>query len=251
MSSITTGLIVFAFVFGGSLIGMALRAVVPRNHLDENSKEVVKLGMGLVGTMAALVLGLLVASAKGTYDAQSTELTQVSASVVVFDRILAHYGPETKEARETLRKGVIRGLDRLASNDSGRASQMEPASSANEPLYEELQALSPKDDNQRTLKSLALSMAMSFGLTRWLMYEQQTVAVSKPLVVIMIFWLTIVFVSWGLFAPSNGTVVATFFVAALSVSGAVFLILEMYNPYGGLIRISSAPLQAALAHLGQ
>jgi hypothetical protein len=146
---------------------------------------------------------------------------------------------------------VARALDRVWPQNHQKPASLEPPSSVNERLYEAIQALSPKDDSQRLLKSQALEMAMSFGQTRWLMYEQQTASVSNALVIVMIFWLTIVFVSWGLFAPANGTVIATFFVAALSVSGAIFLILEMYDPYGGLIRMSSAPLQAALAHLGQ
>lgn len=251
MSSISMGLTVFGCVFGGSLLGMFLRAVVPRHHLDEESKDVVKLGMALVGTMAALVLGLLLASAKGSYDAQSAELTQVSATVVLLDRVLAHYGPETAEAREMLREAVARALDRIHPQNHRHSAVLEPASSANEPLYEKLQALSPKADSQRLLQSQALEMVTRLGQTRWLMYEQQTAPVSNALVIVMIFWLTIVFISWGLFAPPNVTVIATFLVAALSVSGAIFLILEMYSPYQGLIRISSAPLQAALAHLGQ
>src|SRR5271169_3633766 len=117
MSSITIGLIVFACVFGGSLLGMVLRRVVPQHHLDKDSKDVVKLGMGLVGTMAALVLGLLLASAKASYDAQSAELTQVSANIVLFDRVLALYGPETAQARQTLRGAVTRGLDRMWPQD--------------------------------------------------------------------------------------------------------------------------------------
>ena len=106
MSSISITLIAFACVFGGALLGLLLQTVLPRHHLHVDSKDVVKLGMGLVGTMAALVLGLLVASAKGSYDAQSTELTDLAANVVLLDRVLAHYGPETKEARELLRSTV-------------------------------------------------------------------------------------------------------------------------------------------------
>lgn len=140
------GLIVFGCVFGGALLGMVLRRIVPRHHLDEESKDVVKLGMGLVGTMAALVLGLLLASAKGSYDAQNAELTQVSANIVLLDRVLAHYGPETAEARQMLRGAVARGLDRMWPQDRGPVTKMDPASSDNEPLYEKIQALSPKDD---------------------------------------------------------------------------------------------------------
>jgi hypothetical protein len=249
MSSITIGLIVFACVFGGSLLGMVLRTVVPQHHLDQESRNVVNLGMGLVATMAALVLGLLLASAKGSYDAQGTEVTHVSASIVVMDRMLAHYGSETADARETLRMTVADALDRTWPEEHRQASQSEPTS-AFELFYDKIQALSPKDDAQRAIKSQALEMAMSLAQTRWLMYEQRTASVSNALVIVMVFWLTFVFISWGLFAPSNGTIVATFFVAAVSVSGAIFLILQMYTPYEGLIRISSAPLQAALAHLG-
>ena len=103
MSSTTISLIVFACVFGGALLGILLHAVLPQHHLSNETKDIVKLGMGLVGTMSALVLGLLVASAKGSYDAQSAELTQMSANIALLDRVLAHYGPETKETRDLVR----------------------------------------------------------------------------------------------------------------------------------------------------
>ena len=87
------------------------------------------------------------------------------------------------------------------------------------------------------------------GQTRWLMFEQASTQVPKPLVVTLVFWLTIIFIGWGIFAPRNATVVGTWFVSALSVSSAIFLILEMYTRR--LILVSSDPLRAALAHLGQ
>lgn len=251
MSSTTAGFIAFLCMFAGALLGIALRNVLPRHHLDAESRDVVKLGMGLVGTMAALILGLLVTSAKGAFDAQNTELTQVSANVLVLDRILAHYGPESSEARESLKSAVVHALNTMWSHGRRGPSQQESGSHNNESLYDAIQSLSPKDDAQRSLKSNALAITMSLGQTRWLMYEQTETSVSKPLLYVMIFWLTIVFVSWGLFAPTNGTVMATFLAAALAVSGAILLILEMYNPYGGLIQISSGPLRAALAQLGQ
>ena len=98
---------------------------------------------------------------------------------------------------------------------------------------------------------LRRSILINVGRIRWLMYEQGNAAVSKPLLVIMVFWLTVVFVSYGLFAPHNPTTIASLFAAGLSVSGAIFLILEMYTPFGGLIQISSSPLRSALTHLGQ
>jgi hypothetical protein len=250
MSSITISLIVFACVFGGALLGIFLHAVLPQHHLAPDSKDIVKLGVGLVGTMAALVLGLLVASAKGSYDNQSTELTQMSANIVLLDRGLALYGPDTKEERALLRDAVVRILDQMWSKDGAGSSRM-AAPSGGEILYEKIQGLSPKNDAQRSIQSQALSIAVDIGKTRWLMYAQQATSVSMPLLVVLVLWLTVIFISFGLFAPFNATVVASLFVSAASVSGAILLILEMYTPYTGLIQISSAPLRAALAHLGQ
>jgi hypothetical protein len=100
-------MITFVIIFGSALIGMRLRAALPAHHMLNESRDVAKLGIGLVGTMAALVLGLLLSAAKGNYDAQSTALIQLSANVAFLDRALAHYGPETQEERELLRKSVV------------------------------------------------------------------------------------------------------------------------------------------------
>jgi hypothetical protein len=250
MSSNTVSLIVFACVFGGALFGILLHAVLPQHHLSAESKDIVKLGMGLVGTMAALVLGLLVASAKGSYDAQGAELTQLSANIALLDRVLVHYGPETKEARNPLRGVVSHILDQMWSKDSTSASSLAPPA-GDEILLDKIRGLAPKNDAQRLLQGQALSIVMDIGKTRWLMYEQTTTSVSMPLLVVLVLWLTVIFISFGLFAPFNATVVSSLFVSALSVSGAIFLILEMYEPYSGVIAISSAPLRAALVHLGQ
>ena len=249
MSSITMSSIVFACVFGGALVGLLLHAVLPHHHLGADTKDIVKLGMGLVGTMAALVLGLLVASAKGSYDAQSAEVTQLAANVALLDRVLARYGPETKDMRAFLRVAAIRALDQMWPKDN--ATQFAPTATGAEVFYEKIQGLSPKDDTQHSLQSQAVSMAMDIGKMRWLMYEQAVGSVSLPLLVILVLWLTAIFVSFGLFAPFNGTVVCSLFIAALSVSCAIFLILEMYTPYTGFVQISSAPLRAAIAQLGQ
>jgi hypothetical protein len=251
MSSIAISLIVFVCVFGGAVLGMFLRSALPKHHMTAESSDVVKMGMGLVATLSALVLGLLVASAKSSYDAQSTELTQMSAKVVLLDRVLAHYGPETKEARELLQAAVARVLDQMWSKHRTSSSQLGPPSSGGEVIFDKIQSLSPRDEAQGSLKAQALSIATGIGQTRWLMYEQGVTSISMPLLVVLVFWLTTLFISFGLFAPRNGTVVASLLISALSVSGAILMILEMYTPYSGLVQVSSAPLRAALAHLGQ
>ena len=251
MNSNVIRLIVFVCIFGSALLGMVIRAALPEGHLSAESKDSVRLGIGMIATMAALVLGLLVASAKSFYDAQSSELTQLSANVILLDRGLAHYGPETKEVRELLRGAVARTLDLMWHQDHQQNSEMTPTAAGGEVLYDKIQALSPTNDVQRALQAQASSMAVDLGKLRWLMFEQGTTGISLPLLAVLVFWLAIVFTSFGLFAPPNATVISTLFLCALSVSGGIFLILEMYTPFQGLMQISSAPLREALAHLGQ
>jgi hypothetical protein len=246
MSSVAIRLLILACIFGAGLFGMFLRTRLPEQHLSVDSKDTVRIGIGMIATMAALVLGLLVASAKNFYDAQSSELTQMSANVVVLDRLLAQYGPETKEARDLMRAAVARTLDLLWHQD-----QVDPAAAGGGILYEKIQALSPKNDAQRTLQAQALSMAFTLANERWLMIEEQTNSISLPLLAMLVFWLVIVFAGFGLFSPTNMTVVATLFLCAVAVSGAIFLIVEMYTPFKGLMQLSSAPLRNALGHLGQ
>jgi hypothetical protein len=251
INPIAIRLIVFACVFGGALFGMFLRSVLPENHLSADSKDTVRLGMGLIGTLTALVLGLLVASAKNFYDTQSSELTEMSAKIVLLDRVLSHYGPETNEVRTLLQGAVARTLDRLWPKEPGQRPQMEPTADRGEILYDKIQELSPKNDIQRSLQAQALNMGIDLGKMRWMMFEQGGTFISMPLLAMLVFWLAIIFTSFGLFAPYNATAIATLFVCALSVSGAIFLILEMYSPFEGLMQISSSPLRNALAHLGQ
>lgn len=229
---------------------MYLRTILPEHHLSPESKDVVKLGMGLVGTMCALVLGLLVASAKNFYDAQDRDLTQMSAQIILLDRVLAHYGPETKDARQILREDVDHTLNRLWPQNGSKPVILDPVAGQGQKLYDTIESLSPSNERQRLLQVQALNFATELGRARWLMFEQATASISKPLVAVVIFWLAAIFVSWGMFAPTNGTVVVALCTAALSVSGAILLVLELYTPYAGLIRLANAPMREALAHLG-
>ena len=250
MNSISISAIVFACVFGAAMLGMYMPNVLPEHHLSDRSKDVVKLGMGLVATLSALVLSLLISSAKNSFDAQSTELTQSSAQIVLLDRILAHYGPETEQARDMLRTAVVNSLDRIWSKNRSRTTNLESPSRRNEHLVDLIQGLAPKDDTQRALKSQALTIAFAVGETRWLQYAQLSNSVPAPILMVLVGWLAALFFSFGLFAPRNATVIASLSVAALSASGAIFLMLELYSPYGGIIQVSSAPLRAALSQLG-
>jgi hypothetical protein len=251
MSPITITVFVFACVFGGALFGIFIHSFLPNHHLDSDSKEAVRLGMGLVGTTLALVLGLLIASGKGFYDTQSSEVTQLAADVVLLDKILVHYGPETKEIRDLLRGSVARMVEDTWAQGGSDKAHFVPSAAQQEAVFDKIQELSPRSDNQRFLQSQALSMAIKVGQTRSLMFAQKSSSVPVPLLTVLGFWLTLLFMSFGLFVRPNMTVVVSLFTSALAVCTAIFLILEMYQPYGGLIHVSDAPLLAALAQLGQ
>jgi hypothetical protein len=228
------------------MLGMWLRGVLPQHHLDAETKDLIKLGVALIGTMAAMLLGLLVASAKSAYDARRSELTQMAADTILVDRVLAHYGPETGEARGLLKASVVGMLDRIWGNKDEGAPQIQ-----NEILFDKLQELVPQNDSQRAIKSQVESMAFNLGQMRWLLFEQSGSSISTPFLVVVVFWLSTLFVSFGLFAPRNATAFFTLFISALSVAGALFLILELDHPFSGLIQISSAPLRNALSVLGR
>ena len=244
------GGIVFACVFGGALLGTFLRAMLPEHHLSPDSKDLVKLGMGLVGTMAALVLGLLIASAKSSHDRLNDDLTQISVKLILLDRVMAHYGPETTDARDLLRRSVVDALGRFWPEHRVRPVLSGPTARS-EALDDKIHALSPQNDAQRSRQAQALQLSTDLAQTRWLLVEQSGSSIATPFLVLLTFWVTVIFISFGLLAPPNGTVIVTLFVCALSVSGAIFLILELDQPFAGLIQISSAPLRNVLAHLGQ
>jgi len=229
------------------MLGMLLRSVLPQDHLSVDSKDVMKLGMALVATMSALVLGLLITSAKSSYDEQNAELRDVSVKVILLDRSLAQYGPETKDMRDMLRAALVLALDRLWSVNRG----FTPGRSAEDVLFDKIQALSPKDDSQRALKSQALSLTSDVARIRWLQYEEVNRSITPPVLVVLISWLATLFIGFGLLARPNGTVITSLAISALSVSSAIFLILELFSPYTGVIKVSSAPFHAALLQLGK
>jgi hypothetical protein len=207
--------------------------------------------MGLVGTMTALMLGLLVAAAKSAYDTEKSEVTQMAAKLIFLDRVLANYGPESADSRVELRRMVESALSRMWPEERSQSSQLDPSGSSAEELHKAIQKLAPRNDVQGSLKSQAVGVVGDLGQLRWLLFEQSGSSISMPLLILVISWLAIIFFSWGLFAPSNSIAIAALLLAAVSVSGAIFMILELDQPFDGLIHISSAPMRNALAHLGK
>ncbi len=252
MSAIALSCITLVCISGGALLGMFLRSTLAEHHLSTDAKDVVRLGTGLIGTIAALVLGLLIGSAKSSYDTQSTQIKQMTANIVLLDRFLEEYGPETGAVRNLLRRGVVILADRMwreNNSDLAKAAPFE-ASAASEAFYLKLQELSPQNDFQRSLQARAIQLSTDIAQTRLLLFAQMGNSIPMPFLVVLIFWLTIIFASFSLFAQPNAIVIGSLFIFALSAAGAIYLVLELGQPFAGLMQISSAPLRNALAPLG-
>ena len=245
MSSTAIIIGAFALTFGGALLGALLGTRLPKHHLSGENKEVVRLAMALVGTLTGMALGLLIGSAKSYYDTQSNELTQASADVALLGRLLQNYGTEANPAQDSLRLAVERILEENWPTDRGENHKPLPKGGHIQEVYEQLRTLAPKDQEHRMMQSEALGLLRNLAQLRWLIIAQSSTTIMRPLLYVMIFWMTSIFVSWGLFSQANTMSVTTFLVTALCVSGAVFLILELYTPYTGWLRISSAPLRIA------
>ena len=241
----------FVALVGAAFLGRRVRRYLPEDHLSADSKDAVKLAMGLVATMTALVLGLLVSSAKGTYDTARSEVIQMAAKVAFLDRVLALYGPEAAEARGELRAVVADAARRIWSTDPSGAAQLAPNQQAGDALYIAIQRLSPHDDAQRMLKGQVTTLMVDLGQVRSLLVAQSLPSISKPMLIILVSWLVVIFFGFSLLAPPNATTTLALIASAFSVAGAIFLILELDHPFGGLIRIPSEPMTNVLSHLAK
>jgi ABC-type multidrug transport system fused ATPase/permease subunit len=249
MGSILVSSTVFVVVFAGALAGMGLRRVLPENLLGPEAKEVIRLATGLLVTMTALVLGMLVSTANSSYQERKSELAEMGSNFVLVDGLLASYGPDAQALRAELRGLAERGLERVWPSHAVQGS-LKPQDKG-QFFYDHVQSLVPKNETQIAIKAAAISAAVNLRHTYWLMFlgtEQSTL--SLPLLLVVVSWLTFIFISFGLFAPGNRAVFVTLVACALAVSAAVFIIMAMYTPFSGVMRISSSPIRDALSLMG-
>jgi hypothetical protein len=251
MSAWLISLVVFVIIFGGALLGMFLRPLLSEHHLHPDSRDVVKMATGLIGTLAALVLGLLIASAKTSFDQKTNQVRQMTATIILLDDLLAQYGPEATHLRGLLRQGIeplANSIWREEGSSAGKPVHFE--SSAQSLAFEsELEHLSPANDAQRSLQSRAIAAFTEGAQTRLQLFAQAGGSIPAPFLIILVFWLSAIFVSFTLFARTNLVVMTALFACALSFAGAIFLILELDSPFSGLMGISSSTLRSALSPL--
>jgi hypothetical protein len=251
MSAWAIGLITLVCVYAGALLGLGLQRLLPEHHLSNESKDAVKLVTGLLATLSALVLGLLTASAKSSFDAVSNAVKLNAANVVVIDRLLGQYGPEAKGAREQLKRQYAERAARLFPEGPDHSVKVMPDASAGEGFHRSLRALVPTNDDQRAILSRVQQLAEEVTETRWLAFEEATSNTPPAFLAVLVSWLVVMFVSFGLFTPPNPTAFGALFLGAVAVATSIFLIEEMNHPLGGFITIPSEPIRNALSVLGQ
>jgi hypothetical protein len=251
--ALVAGAITFACTFVGALFGMWLRTALPGHHMDDDSRETIKTGVGLIAAMSALVLGLITASAKTSYDNVETGVRTTAVDILTLDRLLARYGPEASGIRRTFKQLVAQRVEAIWPSDPTHPAQLDPqrSLSTTETLMEQIRALTPRNPSQVSIRPRVLDLAESLLKVRWMIAAEGSRAIPLPFLMILLLWLTLTFTSFGLFAPNNPTVIAVLFVCSLSIGSALFLVLEMDSPFEGLLKVSAAPMRYALSHLNQ
>lgn len=253
MSSLLIASVMFVCMLAGALAAMQVARRLPDHHLSSESRDVVKLGLGVIGTLTALVLGLLVAATKGTYDSQSGTVKELAAQLAVLDRVLARYGPEAGEARAKLRALTEAVVEQVRPHESATPIDFSGGETrkAGEAFYEAVAALESKTDSQRLLKSRAQEMTVGLGHLRQQLVVNSDRSIPAPLLVMLGVWQAALFAGFGLLSPRNATTTGALVVCMASVSGALFLVLELDRPFEGMVRVSDVPLRSVMAHLGE
>lgn len=243
MSTVATALFILLALLTAIFAGSWLRRKLPDHHRDSETKDAVKLAMGMVATMSALLLGLLVSSAKGSYDSVRTQVIQMGADIQFLDRVLRLYGSEAAPLRQQFHSGMSEAVRQMWSPTEGGSS---PDVHAGDAFFAGLHALQPRDELSRALKAQAIQLTVGLGQHRTLLHAQSVASISRPLLSVVVIWLVIILFSFSLVGPRNATAVLAQVVSAMAVTGAIYLILEMDQPFSGLVHVSSEPMVRAL-----
>lgn len=249
MPALALAIIILILVVGGILAGMLLRRALPQTHLSKDAQDAVRLGVGLIATIAGLVLGMLIASAKSSFDTKSGQVTQIASNILLLDVALQQYGPAAQPIRQEIRNGIAPFVERIW-RDSGAAKPAPfVANTATERIYSDILAMTPTNNEQRALQSRAAQIGVDIAQLRLMLLVEAGSSIPAPFLAVLVFWLIIIFASFSLFSDMNVTVFVALCTFALSASAAIYLILELNDPFTGLMGISSKPLLNALGPL--
>jgi hypothetical protein len=248
MSSTVAFLASLASILIGAALGMVLKRALPAELLEGGSKEVIRLGAGFLSTLAALVIGLMIASAKNSYDSQDSKIRQLVTYAVVLDQMLTKFGTDAKAARTLLREIIPSATARIwQENISGKSGGSAfIVSETAERFYSAVEGLKPANAEQTSLKARIIQLTTEMGRTRLLVFTQNDNAIPVPFFIVLVFWLAVIFASFSLLAEPNLIVIASILLFAASVSSALFLIVDLSQPFEGLMQITNHHLRMAL-----
>ena len=250
MNAIAVSLAVTTCIFAGGVAGLYLHRILPRHHLTKETQDVIRLGIGMLSVLASLVLGLLIATAKGSYDSTDHAIRSYAAELALLNETLRDYGGAASVPRDLLRNYTERLLqDGWPKAGTHAAFQDDKTDQLLEHVREAIRALKPIDNGQKTLQDQAIDINLNLLRQRWLLIEQQGPSVQRVVLLVLVSWVTVIFASFGMNAPRNATVVVAFLICSIAIGGAIFLILEMDQPMGGVMQIPSWPMRNALAQM--
>lgn len=249
MSALLVAAIVFVVLFVSAIVGTIVRGRLSEQHLSDDSRHMIEVCLGVIGTLSGIVLGLLVATSFGTFQTQRSALIALSAKIALLDRGLAVYGPPALPARNELKHLTAQMLNDIW-GANGQPGTLDPTKAGAVRIYELIEQLNPKTDLQKSVKGQILGVAVDIAQQRWLMYAQQEASLSPILIGILTFWFAITFLAFGLLSTRNGTTITALLLGAVAIAGAVYLIEQLATPFSGAIEISDAPLRAVYMHLG-
>jgi hypothetical protein len=242
-------------VFAGGSIGLILQRVLPESFTTGGPRDMIGAVVGLLTLLSALVLGLLIWTAYGVYSGQNLAVQTLAAKVLQLDLALADYGPDATPMRAQVRQNLAKTIDQIwGANESDADFVANNFAAAVQSLRNReaaLAALHPSMDTQKQALAAAMSTVDSIGQARLQMSFALANPVSYPLILMVVGWATFLFCGYGLMSKGNAMSVAAGAVGAVAVSSAVYLILDLSDPYSGVFRASSAPLEQVLAVMGK
>lgn len=251
MSHLAIGLISFAAIFGGALLGLFAARRLPHHHLTTETQTAVTVSVAVIGTLSALVLGLMISTANGSFTKRSEEVRELSLQLIRMDRNLRRYGPEAADARASLRIWGFAKIQQLFPDKTKPPVSADTTITLLEDVQDRLLDLRPATEQQKYLRTLCLTLSSNLIQARWALEQRTGYSTPIPFLVLLIFWLAIVFASFGLFAPPNATTVVALFLCSVAVAGGIFLIEELDNPRAGFIRMPSDAMHRALNEITQ
>jgi hypothetical protein len=251
MNVIAVSAIAFAAMSAAAILGMLLRSILPDRYLGADSKEAIRLGSALIATMSALLLGLLVSSTRGSYEEKRGQVIRMTADMIELDLLMKDYGAEARPVRQAMRGAVPSMIDGIWRANAGgfRSDANAVPDAGTETVLSDIEQLSPQNEGQRARRERALQVGLDLAQIQLILFAQPANAISTPFITVLVLWLTFIFGTFGICAPPNALTVVVLLVSALSAASAIFLILDLDTPFGGLLQIPSAPLRNALPPL--